>query len=203
MEYYLDSIFFLKWLGNPFLLTRQYKLALIIFWQDINRTQATEKCTEPWKWQVTYLAHVFPLSKERQLESIMVFLFYQLLSVPSLAFCLCEESFASCSAGERGSFMSPWNPHLVTVASNHKNKSALGATRMQRSVSTVLLVKVSVQKVQPKVFRIGGKRVGNEECSPILLQHNDELLLLFPKPGSSSSVHLYYLLLVSKGILPY
>lgn len=41
------------------------------------------------------------------------------------------------------------------------------------------MVKTGVEKVQPKGFQNGGRQVGNEKCSPILLQHNDELLLLF------------------------
>lgn len=115
----------------------------------------------------------------------MVFFFYLLCSVSGFALCLFEECFDSCSPGREGRLhASPtlthnWNHHLFTKVSKYKQKSSLGNENAAVWVSKVVLFRVGVQKVQPRVFRVGGRRVGNEKCSPILLQHNDELLLLF------------------------
>lgn len=96
-----------------------------------------------------------------------------------------------------------WNLHLFTTASKYKQGNSPGSQYAAAWVSEITTGQSWCWKSTTKTVSERGPASGKWAMFSHIVTAWWWIARAFPKPGSRASVHLYYLLWVSEGVLPY
>lgn len=147
-------------------------------------------------------------TREGQLESLLALLPY-LSSVPLL--CLLSMGRVCCLVTKARhsqlralpALTYKWNLHLFTTASKYKQGNSPGSQYAAAWVSEITTGQSWCWKSTTKTVSERGPASGKWAMFSHIVTAWWWIARAFPKPGSRASVHLYYLLWVSEGVLPY